>query len=118
MLRTAAVILFVMFTACMPVSAAKDDESTFQFLYHECLEKTEFCIGYVTGAGQVMAMVGHESLTNRVYSIFSLCSGQVTPTSEAMIQSVVNFGREHPDMWSEYILIGATAALRQTWPCR
>lgn len=96
---------------------AADTEETnpifqFQFLYEQCKSDTDFCIGYVSGIGHMMALTGAARSSE-----YSMCPGKTIPSAAAMIQAVLNFGEKHPEMWDEEMIIPAGLALQETWPC-
>jgi len=92
----------------------------FQFLFEQCEASADFCVGYVSGVGHVMALIGSIDKSNpSVSEPYDICpSGGVSPSAKAMIQAVMNFGRNHPEMWSYTMIVPTAMALSQTWPCR
>lgn len=89
------------------------DEGSFEYLYDLCLQSAPFCLGYVSGVGHVMGLIGYAGLQRG----FSICTGQLGPTRTAMVQAVVNYGREHPEIWSDGMLTSTMTALKASWPC-
>jgi Rap1a immunity proteins len=112
----------ISFVACsflyLSTNEAISDESTglgnFQSLYELCTINAPFCMGYVSGVGHVMGLIGFTQHKGLV----AICTGQRGPSMNAMVQAVINYGHEHPEVWSEDMLTTTMFALRQTWPCR
>jgi hypothetical protein len=111
-----------LFSACaflyLSTNSAISEESTrigdFQSLYELYTIKAPFCMGYVSGVGHVMGLVGF----SQHKGLIAICTGQRGPTMNAMVQAVINYGHEHPETWSYDMLTTTMLALRQTWPCR
>src|SRR5262245_18577873 len=102
-----------------PIQAAPaPDPTTVRFLYQTSKEETaanaqRFCLGYMSGVGQLMAVNAEFS------DSFALCStprGSV-PTARAMIQVFTSWAEKHPESWSQRYVYGVALALKETWPC-
>jgi hypothetical protein len=100
-------------------AVAAPDPTTVQFLYQTCKDETaangpRFCLGYILGVGQLMAV------NSRFGDNFALCStaseGGV-PTGRAMIQAFLSWAEKHPESWSQRNIMGVALALREAWPC-
>jgi hypothetical protein len=112
----------IVFVACsflfLSTNEAIPEESTdldnFQSLYELCTTSAPFCMGYVSGIGHVMGLIGFTQHKGLV----AICTGQRGPSMKAMVQAVINYGHEHPEAWSDDTLTTTMFALRQTWPCR
>jgi hypothetical protein len=100
-----------------PVKASPDP-TTVRFLYQTCKEEAaanaqRFCLGYIMGVGQLMAV--NAGFGNN----FALCSiprGSV-PTARAMIQVFTSWAEKHPESWSQRYVYGVALALKESWPC-
>lgn len=72
-----------------------------------------FCAGYVGALAPVMTMNGFQQTR-----AFAMCLPRFqAPAANAAIQAVLNWGREHPEHWSDQMLVGAALALYARWPC-
>jgi hypothetical protein len=107
--------------ACLcgwPTHAAPDP-TTVRFLYQTCKDETaanapRFCLGYILGVGQVMAM------NSRFGDNFALCatgSEAGVPAARAMIEAFLGWAEKHPESWSQRNVMGVALALREAWPC-
>lgn len=97
---------------------AAPDPTTVRFLYQTCKDEMaasqpRFCLGYVLGVGQLMAVNAEFGNT---YALCSTPKGAV-PTGRAMIDAFLSWAEKHPESWSQRNLFGVALALRQTWPC-
>jgi hypothetical protein len=73
-----------------------------------------FCMGYVGALVQLMTVNGFMHVR-----AFSMCpDGGQAPATNAAIQAILNWGRKHPEHWSDDMLVGAALALHETWPCQ
>jgi hypothetical protein len=108
------IAVFVIFGVFVPHQADAETNPLFQFqfLYEQCKTPTDFCAGYVAGVGQMMSLTGAAHLTE-----YYICHGKTITSAGAMIQAVVNFDQQHPEMWAEEMIIPAGLALQKTWPC-
>jgi hypothetical protein len=113
----AIAVLLVALAMSPGQQAIAESNPTFQFqsLYEQCKTPTEFCVGYVSGVGHMMSMTGADQHSDKTYSI---CPEHYAPSAAAMIQAVLNFGQQHPEMWSDEMVIPAGLALQQAWPCK
>ena len=98
---------------------AAPDPTTVQFLYQTCKDETaanaaRFCLGYILGVGQLMAV------NSKFGDNFALCSAASeggVPTGREMIQAFVAWAEKHPESRSQRNVMGVALALRETWPC-
>ena len=98
---------------------AAPDPTTVQFLYQTCKDETaangpRFCLGYILGVGQLMAV------NARFGDNFALCSAASeggVPTGRAMIEAFLAWAEKHPESRSQRNVMGVALALREAWPC-
>jgi hypothetical protein len=120
--------------SCGAIAAQYNYEDTFNYLYDQCLAKTEYCTAYISGVfddmadtdtdrvGEVAELIqsldkfAFTKYLNTVHTVM-ICIPTNT-TYEAIIQSVINYGRDHPETWTYARLRPVQSAIRQTWPCR
>jgi hypothetical protein len=124
-LKTAFIVALLCLTSTSFAEQAmppveRDPAFQFQFLFEQCGASADLCVGYVSGVGQMMALIGFVEKSNpSVSELYGICpSGGVSPSGNAMIQAVINFGRNHPEKWSYTTIFPTAMALSQTWPCR
>jgi hypothetical protein len=88
-------------------------------------DETFFCVAYVTGASNVMALNGFgarqikdASEAGRYLHNSGMCPEQSKePSPDAEKQAFMNWARAHPERWTDPMIDGVMAALSQTWPC-
>jgi hypothetical protein len=104
------------------------DELTVQDLYTDCNSKesfdTAFCLGYIGGVGQTLAMVAEVAETaagyygsNDVRTAFARMGICKNTTIGAYKQAFINWAERHPEQWDSPIGLGVALALREVWPC-
>lgn len=103
--------VFIPYQADAETNAETNPLFQFQFLYEQCKTPTDFCIGYVSGVGQMM------NISAAYHPEYSICPDGPVPSAGAMVQAVLNFGQKHPEMWAEEMIIPTGLALQKTWPC-
>ena len=79
------------------------------------------CIGYVSGASDMMLLNGMVSLkidpaSATTMSVIAMCAAS-PPTYGARLQAFKNWGQKHPEKWGEETFVGVVEAMRETWPC-
>ena len=108
-------LLLVCAVVLIATGTARAEESalgTIQDLYTNCQDRAPlgywgWCMGYLLGVADTMAE-GHGPQR--------ICVGNYTA---AMLQPVfINWAEKHPKRWQEDRWTGATAALREAWPCQ
>lgn len=100
-------------TASQQAAVAGDEDLySFGYLYKLCIQGHDYCLGFVTGVGGVMSINGYANSGR-----FELCTYGKALRTDAMVQAVINIGRDHPDFWTDPMLSGTIFALSTTWPC-
>jgi hypothetical protein len=121
MKRINILILSVVLTIIIPTQAprADDPKLNIQELYSQCKGKlgsadSLFCIGFISGIGDLMLVngLGVKPFDNAKYE--SSCG---RPSYGAQVQAFVNWAEKHPDLWDGPRAIGVVEALRESWPC-
>lgn len=113
-------------------SQTEQNVATVQYLRNLCKDIASgthfYCIGYITGVGQMMAMnalMGRFSskdgpTAKNYFKRVGLCvaNTDIVPSPGAMIQAFLNWSEMHPDHWGDNSEVGVVNALSATWPCR
>jgi hypothetical protein len=88
------------------------DPFQFQFLYEQCESQSTFCFAYISGVADMMWLNGQVGAAREL----SLCNPEKA-SRKAITQAVVNYGQQHPEKWTDNMVMTTAIALRETWPC-
>jgi hypothetical protein len=126
--KTWILTLFATLLSVEP-SCAEGYRETFQYIYEQCRINSNYCDGYIHGVSDGMFAMfpyifqlgefEHKEfplLGNRV-SFRTFCIKDGT-TYGAITQAVINYGQQHPEIWSSDAWSGVFSALHETWPCK
>jgi Rap1a immunity proteins len=110
-------------------SMPEDYSDTFQYTYDECRNHSSYCAGYIHGVSDGMSALfpyifqlgEYQSkefpLLGNTAPFRTFCIKDGT-TYGAMTQAVINYGQQHPEIWSSDPWSGVFSALHETWPCK
>lgn len=115
-LQTARIGLLLVAGLGLSSVNAQMNHNTVQDMYQRCtgsdaFDRT-FCIGYVSGIGDYMLVIGQARKDQQL----GLCASP-SPSYGAMLQAFVVWAQHHTELWNKAPVIGVGYALRETWPC-
>jgi Rap1a immunity proteins len=112
---------YCQFAERQTLSHAQSETSSVQLMYGACKEEiadahgAPFCVGYIEGVAQVMILNGIQGRGGLAMCTIPPAS---IPSGRALVQSFMNWAEKHPEHWSVFVLVGVSAGVSFTRPCR
>jgi hypothetical protein len=122
-MSTRWMILFALTTLALVSRADADEQpNTIHGLYLQCTSTTvvapvAYCTGYLEGVAASMMAADSVLVAKGLHYNLGWC-GDAHVTNEQLIQAFKNWHDKHPQFWDKPKVLGVTAALQETWPCK
>jgi hypothetical protein len=118
-LRSCLIVAPVTLGLVSPAHAI-DSTQTVQGLYQYCKSPegsplAALCLGYITGVGDSMQLLGFGVERAPATAAFAICD---KPSYGAMVQAFTNWAEQNPRERETNRIVGVMTALRTNWPCK
>jgi hypothetical protein len=111
--------LFSVLLLYSTIATAGEYEDSFRRLYDECVKQSVFCYGYLRGVSDTLSATLPAFVAHKNHWEFSYATCIKPDITYGMIaQTIVNYGQQHTEVWSEGMWEGAFSAFHNAWPCR